>query len=262
MKSLKLKDLPLDEIDISISNVRKSNLEEGIEELANSIRKIGVQQPIVVFRKGDRYELIIGQRRYLACKKIGKIKIPALITAIKNKTEATIVSFSENIHRLDLEYRDKMQVAIELLNKLGSINKVAEYLGISSQTVRNYTGYAGVPEPIKKMVEGKKLSATTATYITKNILDEKQALEIAEKIKEIPRSEERRKIINVAKENPMKTPEEIVKIVNGQKFKKITIDLTQRVANALSQACYKYESDAKDITSEALEEWLNRRGFL
>lgn len=262
MKRLEFKNLPLDKIDISISNVRKSNLEEGIKELANSIRKIGVQQPIVVFRKGDRYELIIGQRRYLACKKIGKMKIPALITAIKNKTEATIASFSENIHRLDLEYRDKMQVAIELMNKLGSINKVAEYLGVSSQTVRNYTGYAGVPETIKKIVGRRKLSAKTAIKITKNIPDEKQALEIAEKIQEIPRSEERRKIIDIAKENPMKTPEEIVKIVNRQKFKKITIDLTARVADALLKACNKYESHAEDITSEALEEWLNRRGFL
>ena len=262
MKRLKFEFLPLDKIDISISNVRKTNLEEGIDELANSIKEIGVQQPIVVFTKGDRYELIIGQRRYLACKKIGNKTIPALIIAKKNETEATIISFSENIHRLDLEYGDKMQVATELLSKLGSVNKVAEYLGVSYQTVKNYIGYAGVPEPIKKMVERNKLSVKTAKMITKNIPDEKQALEIAQKIREIPRSEERRKIINIAKENPMKTPEEIVKIVKRQNFKKITIDLTPRVADALSQACHKYETHAKDITSEALEEWLDKRGFL
>lgn len=262
MKRLKFEFLPLDKIDISISNVRKTNLKEGIDELANSIKEIGVQQPIVVFTKGDRYELIIGQRRYLACKKIGNKAIPALITAKKNETEATIISFSENIHRLDLEYGDKMQVAIELLSKLGSVNKVAEYLGVSYQTVKNYIGYAGVPEPIKKMVERKKLSVKTAKMITKNIPDEKQALEIAQKIKETPRSEDRRKIIDVAKENPKKAPEEIVKIAKSQKFTKVTIYLTLRVANSLSQACDKYESGPKDITTEALEEWLNKRGFL
>ncbi|GAI04140.1 unnamed protein product, partial [marine sediment metagenome] len=79
MKKLKFEYLPLDKIDISISNVRKTNLKEGIDELANSIKEIGVQQPIVVSTKGERYELIIGQRRYLACKKIGKKEIPALI---------------------------------------------------------------------------------------------------------------------------------------------------------------------------------------
>lgn len=262
MKKFDFYYLPLDKIDISISNVRKTNLEEGIDELANSIKEIGVQQPIVVSTKGDRYELIIGQRRYLACKKIGKKEIPALITVIKNGTEATIVSFSENIHRLDLEYRDKMQVATELLSKLGSVNKVAESLGVSPQTVRSYIGYAAVPEPIKKMVDKGKLSASTATRITKNIPDEKQALKIAEKIKETPRSEDRRKIIDVAKENPKKAPEEIIKIAKSQKFTKVTIYLTPRVANSLSQACDKYESGPKDITTEALEEWLNKRGFL
>jgi ParB family chromosome partitioning protein len=262
MKRLEFDYLLLDKIDISISNVRKTNLKEGIDELANSIKEIGVQQPIVVFTKGDRYELIIGQRRYLACKKIGKKEIPALIAVIKNKTEATIVSFSENIHRLDLEYRDKMQVAIELLSKLGSINKVAEHLGVSPQTVKNYIGYAAVPEPIKDMVSKGKLSVSTATRIIKNIPNEKQALDIAEKIKEIPRNEDRRKIIDIAKENPNKTPGEIVKIAKSQNFGKVTIDLTPRVANALSQACHKYESDPEDITSEALEEWLNKRGFL
>jgi ParB family chromosome partitioning protein len=262
MKRLKFEYLPLDKIDISISNVRKTNLKEGINELANSIKKIGVQQPIVVSTKGERYELIIGQRRYLACKKIGKKEIPALVAVIKNKTEATIVSFSENIHRLDLEYRDKMQVAIELKSKLGSVNKVAEHLGVSPQTVKNYIGYAAVPELIKNMVDKGKLSASTATRITKNIPDEKQALKIAEKIKEIPRSEDRRKIIDIAKENPKKAPGEIVKIAKSQNFGKVTIDLTPRVANALSQACHKYKSDPEDITSEALEEWLNKRGFL
>lgn len=262
MKKLKFDYLPLDKIDISISNVRKSNLEEGIDELANSIKEIGVQQPIVVSSKGDRYELIIGQRRYIACKKLRKKEIPALITSVKNETESIIISFSENIHRLDLEYRDKMEVATELLSNLGSVNEVAKHLGVSPQTVRNYIGYAAVPEPIKKMVDERKLSASTATRIIKNIPDEKQAVKIAEKIQETPRSEDKRKIIDVAKENPKKTPKEIVKIAKEQKFRKVTIDLTPRVADALSQACQKYKSDAEDITTEALEEWLNKRGFL
>jgi len=262
MKKLIFEYLPLDKIDISVSNVRKSNLEEGIDELANSIREIGVQQPVVVCQKEDRYELLIGQRRFLACKKLGLREIPALITIVKDETDATIKSFSENIHRLDLEYRDKMQVATELLNKFSSVNKVAEHLGVSPQTVRNYLGYAAVPEPIKKMVDEGKLSASTATRIAKNISDEEKAVKIAEKIKETPRSEDRRKIIDVARENPQKTPDEIFKTVKDQKFKRVTIDLTPRVADALEQACQKYKSDAEDITMEALEDWLKRRGLI
>jgi len=220
MKKLNFEYLPLDKIDISLSNVRKANIKEGIGELASSIKEIGIQQPVVVFQKGDRYELIIGQRRYLACEELGLREIPALITSVKNETAATIKSFSENIHRLDLEYRDKMQIATELVNKLGSIDKVAEHLGVYPQTVRNWLGYAAVPEPIKKMVDEGKLSASTATRIAKNILNEKQAVTIAERVKETPRSEDRMAIIDIARENPGKPSEEIFKIAHEHSMMK------------------------------------------
>jgi len=262
MKKLRFDYLPIDKIDISISNVRKSNLEEGITELANSIEEIGVQQPIVVYREGDRYKLIIGQRRYLACKKLELKEIPALITSVKDETEATVKSFSENIHRLDLDYRDKMQVAIELLNKFGSIDKVADHLGIHDQTVRRYLGYAAVPDPIKKMVDEGKMGAITAIQIAQNIPDEKRAVAIAEKVKETTRSEDRREIIDMARKNPSKSPKAVVEVVKKQKKQKLTVDLTLRVASALAKACETYKSNPKDITLEALEEWLEGRGFL
>lgn len=263
MSKLNFEYLPLDKIDISLSNVRKANLEEGIDELASSIKEIGVQQPVVVFPKGDRYELIIGQRRYLACKKIGLKEIPALITTVKNETDATIKSFSENIHRLDLEYRDKMQIATELVNKLGSINKVAEHLGVYPQTVRNWLGYAAVPEPIKKMVDEGKLSASTATMIAKSIPDEAQAVAIAERVKETPRSEDRMAIIDIARENPGKPSEDIFKIAKERSMmRKITIHVTQRVYIALIHASKEYQSDKEDVAKEALEEWLKKKGFI
>jgi ParB family chromosome partitioning protein len=255
--------LPLDEIDVSLSNARKTNLEEGIDELAKSIEEIGIQQPVVVFKKKDgRYELIIGQRRYLACIKLGLREIPALITTVKNATDAAIKSFSENIHRLDLDYQDKMQVTLLLLNELGTVKKVADHLGLNPQTVRNYLGYAGVEEDIKKMVDEGKLSATTALLITKNVSDKKQALDIAKKVKEIPRAEDRKKLIYVAKENPDKTASEVIKIVKRQELRKITIYLTESVYKSLEDASKKYETDKEDVAVEGVEEWLRKRGFI
>lgn len=260
-KRLKFEYLPLNKIDISKFNVRRSKLEEGIDELAKSIKEIGVQQPVVVFPKGDRYELVIGQRRYLACKRLGLTSIPALITRVKSDTEAAIASFSENIHRLDLAYRDKMQVATELLTRLGSVDKVATHLGVSSQTAKNYLGYAAVPEPIKKMVDEGKLSVSTATRIAKSIPDEKQAVKIAQKIIETPSSEKKRIIIDVARENPGKSVGQITKIADKVKFTKVTITLTLRVAEALVRASQEYRIDRKGIATEALEWWLRERGF-
>lgn len=261
MEKLIFKYLSLDEIDISISNVRKTRLEEGIEELADSIKEIGVQQPVVVLPKeNNRYKLIIGQRRYLACKKLRLKEIPALITTVKDETDATIKSFSENIHRLDLKYRDKMQAAIELLNTLHSIDKVAKRLGVTSQTVRNYLGYSAVPEPIKEMVDKGKLNPTTALRIWRKIPDETQAIKIAKKIQEIPRSETRGRIIDVARENPNKSLEEIVNIVKG--LRKITIHVTQNIYNALNNASKEYESTREDIIIDVIEEWLKKKDLL
>jgi ParB family chromosome partitioning protein len=260
--------IPLGQIDISLSNVRKSNLEEGIDDLKNSIREIGVQQPVVVFQKRDgRYELIIGQRRYLACKRLDeKMKIPAVITKVDSETDAVVKSFSENIHRLDLEYRDKMQVATELLSKLGTIKDVAKELGVSPQTVKNYLGYAAVPKKIKEMVDEGKLSASMATRISKNISDENLALKVAESLGKMPRGEQKNLLIDVAKEKQHEKGvkfDNIVRIAEGiAKMKKITIHVTEQVWDAIDRASIKYGSDKEGVVREAVEEWLGKRGFI
>lgn len=257
--------ISLDKIDISSLNVRKVNLEEKLEELAESIKAIGVQQPIMVFKKPDgRYELIIGQRRYLACKKIGKKTIPAVITDVKGKTDALIKSFSENIHRLDLAYQDKMTIALELLKILGSIEKVAKFIGVHPQTVKDWLGYASVPEQIKEMVKEGKFGSKTALRIVRDIPDEKQAIKIAKLVEEEPRKEDQIDIIDVGKENPDEESKEIKKIHEKRKKEKrpLTINLTEKINKALNEACKQYNNKKDDIALEALEEWLTKRGFI
>ncbi len=263
MAKLEFKYLKLEDIDVSISNVRKSNLDEGIEQLAKSIEMIDIQQPVVVVQKGERYELIIGQRRYLACKRLEKKRIPALITKVRSETDAIIRSFSENIHRLDLEYRNKMQVATLLMQKLGSIKNVADHIGVTEQTVIKYLGYAAVPEEIKKMVDEGKFGATTALEIVQNITDTNRAIAIAKKVKELPRSEDRDYLIDIARENPSKSVGTVFKLSKRRSLMKaITIHVTQKIYDAIIKAAAKYERDEESVAREAIEEWLSRRGLL
>jgi len=254
--------IPVDKIDVSPENARTEGAEEGLDELAQSIREIGVQQPVVVYKDKGRFRVLIGQRRFLACKRLGLEKIPALVRSIDDKTQAAIVSFSENIHRLDLGYGDKMRVAVLLLKELKNIQKVADRLGVSPQTVRNWLGYRGVPERLKEMVEQNKISVRTALAISRSVPDEEKAVEIAKKVREEPTSERRRNVIDAATQNPDKSVREIVQLAKKQRFTKVTLNLTPRVAVALEAACRDYEGEASEIATAALEEWLGKRGFL
>jgi ParB/RepB/Spo0J family partition protein len=211
-----------------------------------------------------RYELIIGQRRLLACKQAGLQEIPALVCPELTEQEATIRSFAENIHRLDLEYRDKMQVTMELLRELGSVDAVAKALGISPSAVRNYVGYAAVPDEIKKLVDEDRLAATTALRVIRSIPDAEKAIKIAEQIVELPRAADRKHLIEVAAEHPEEDTQGIQRIAKQQKrlFESITIHITPRVALALEKACLNYESSREEIASNALEEWLADKGFI
>ena len=258
--------LPLEQIAISKYNVRHTNIEEGLEELAESIRLIGVKQPVVVLETEakDKYDLIIGQRRYLASKIAGEETIPALIVSEQSGQEATIASFAENIHRRDLEYRDKMQVTMELLDALSSVENVAKCLGVTPQTIRNYLGYDAVPEPIKKLVDDGRLAASTALRIVRGIPDKDKAIQIAQSIHEMPTAAERKQFIDVARERPEADVENVAKIAKQQKdlLKPVTINLTLRVREALDEACNRYDSTPEEIASDAVEEWLKTRGFI
>jgi len=261
-QEFELKNIPIRQIFVSKLNARTVNLEMGVEELAASIRKIGLQQPVVVVKENSKYELIIGQRRFLAAKRAGLSEIPAIIRHLGSEREKLVASFSENIHRLDLDYKDKSKVAETLLSHLGTTKAVANQLGVSEQTVRNYLGYSIVSNGIKDMVDKHESSATTAIRIARSIPDEEKAFEIAKKVKEMPRSKDRKGLINLARENPSAKPAELVKMTESLRFTRITIDLTPRVAEALALASTEFKTDKKDIAAEALATWLEQRGFL
>ncbi|MHC4400856.1 MAG: ParB/RepB/Spo0J family partition protein [Planctomycetota bacterium] len=256
------KPIPMENIEVSPENARKEDVDEGLDELVRSIDEIGLQQPIVVYKHKGRFRVLIGQRRFLAFKRLGLEEIPALVRSIHDKTQAAILSFSENIQRLDLGYRDKMRVAVLLLKELKTVAKVAERLGVSPQTVRNWLGYAGVPEGLKKLVDQGKISPTTARQISRSVPDERKAVEIARRVKEEPTSDRRTMLIDTARQNPGKSVRVIADLAKKQKYSKVTLNLTPRLAGALEAACRDYDSERSDIATAALEEWLGKRGFL
>ena len=102
----------LNEIDKGPAHIRTHINEEDLDELKDSIKKLGLLQPIVVIRKqkvmpnGKRYNLIIGSRRVLAHEKLGRKEIPAIILEKQNKEKILASSLAENMFRSKLSVKD------------------------------------------------------------------------------------------------------------------------------------------------------------
>lgn len=121
-----------------------------IKELANSIKEAGMIQPIVVYRKEDKYYLLVGERRWRAAQYLKWSAIPALVKDL-TIDEIMVGTLVENIQRENL---NAIEIAegIELLMKKNDFNQesASEKLGMNRVTLTNYLRLLKLPEAIKK----------------------------------------------------------------------------------------------------------------
>lgn len=123
----RLREIPIDSLRVSEFNARQRERTTDIDELAESIKRLGLLQPIVVQRKGNHYEVLVGQRRLLAAKQLRWATIPALVLPTElEPLEARALSFTENVQRVDLTAKDKSEICRYLLDELGSVRKVSD----------------------------------------------------------------------------------------------------------------------------------------
>lgn len=132
--------------------------EEKIEELARTIHIHGVIQPIVVRKIGEGYEIIAGERRYRAMKKLGWSEVPAIIRELDDKETASI-ALIENLQREELTSIEEA-FAYEKLIELHSLTQeaLAQRLGKGQSTVANKLRLLKLPEEIKNVILTKELS--------------------------------------------------------------------------------------------------------
>jgi len=258
---MELKKVPIDQIVISEGNVRKREITKGLDDLKRSIQKIGLQHPPVAFRKGNRYEVVVGQRRLIAVKELGWETIPLLIRGSMNPMEAKIASLSENIQRLSLPARDMSDVCSYLLDELGSVEKVAEALGVGSQTVKKYLGYRIVPEPVKKLVDKKKITVDTATRIATYVTDEEKASRIAKKVAKMTKPE-RERVFKIIREDSEAPDEQIIKKAKETKVRKVIIHLSEDLIFGIKNASKDLGLDLGGVIEAAITEWLSDKGYL
>src|SRR5947207_1459369 len=117
--SKEILDISLDDLVIGKGQVRTKDIQKGIDELAESIRVQGLLEPIVVSEssKKGKYEILAGQRRFLACKELGMKTIEAVVRNKKDDTHAKVISLTENLLRRDITQKEKIDACTDLYKK-------------------------------------------------------------------------------------------------------------------------------------------------
>lgn len=174
---MEVKELPIQQITISEFNTRKDLMagteDSSIDDLALSIKEKGLLNPIMVRSSSTgKYELIAGQRRLLACKKLGMTTISALVRSQVDDADATAISLIENVHRAEMNPMDKARAFAALRGRYGGeVQRVSRETGIGAATVKKYLALLCLPEAIQERVstaEGpakiESLSMLTRTF--------------------------------------------------------------------------------------------------
>lgn len=184
--------LPVDEIMPNPYQPRQHFDITALDELADSIRQVGVITPISVRRAACGYELICGERRLRAAKLAGLKEIPAVIMDLSDR-ESAVVAITENLQRKDLSFFETAESMKNLIDFHGiTQEKVAEALGKSQAAVANKLRLLKLSEKVRRAVTDGGLCERHARALLRLPREEMQmeaALKIAEQGLNVAESE-------------------------------------------------------------------------
>ena len=265
VKDREYRTVPIDSIDIwNEANVRHTEITAGIDELAESIAKIGLQQPPIVQEVEEgKYKLIVGQRRLLAFQRLGRKEIPVLVQKKPyDLLHATLVSLSENLHRKAVVASDLADACEYLSKHLGSDKEATKVLGISLPTFKKYLGYKAVPEELKKKVKEKEISVSDALRLSQIVPNVQKAVQFAEMISHLSKPTKERYFAALL-ENPSDPMPSIKARADRSQYRiVIRIHLPETYARALSRASTESKQEPEAIVQKAVMEWLDRSGYV
>ncbi|MFC1753498.1 ParB/RepB/Spo0J family partition protein, partial [Thermoproteota archaeon] len=153
-----ISSIPVTEIRPNPYQPRAFFDDEALQTLASSIKTHGLNQPIIVRKKDEYYELIAGERRYRACQMAEISTVPAIIKNVSDK-ESLQIALVENLEREDLNAIEEANGYRRLIEEFDlTHNKIAEIFGKSRSAVTNTLRLLNLPEEIQKAVMAGDLS--------------------------------------------------------------------------------------------------------
>jgi len=171
---------------------RKVFDEEGLEELTKSIKERGIIQPIIVRESNEnrsKFEIIAGERRWLAAQKAGLHEVPVVVT-VADDLKSLEFAIVENVQRNDLNAVEEAQGYQRLINDFSyDQEKVAKFIGKSRSHIANFLRLLTLPKEVLKLIEIKKLTPghakilvglENAAFVASKIVDKKLSVRQAE----------------------------------------------------------------------------------
>ena len=202
-------DVNINKLSISdlVSNKfqpRKIFDEENLQDLTNSIKKRGIIQPIIVRKSSDKsskYEIIAGERRWLAAQKAGLHEVPVVITDVDD-LKSLEFAIIENVQRNDLNALEEARGYQRLIDEFSyNQEKVAEFIGKSRTHITNFLRLLTLPNAVLKLIETKKISPGHAKILVGLDNSEFVANKIVEKNLSVRQAENFVKIFKIKKQS-------------------------------------------------------------
>ena len=209
-------DIELKKIQPNRLNPRLEFTKAGLDGLADSIKQVGLLEPIIVRPYGGEYQVVVGERRYRAAQQARLDTVPVIIRDYSDD-EVIELNLIENIHREDLSHVEKGKCCVELLtrfpDKFPSIVQLAGSLGVVDSAVGSWIQSAQVvpkavqvmiapAEPMSGRIPKGKISGDMAVTIARQVKDEERQVELAQELtrRGIPKPQARKVISEVARQ--------------------------------------------------------------
>lgn len=150
--------IPVTQIVANPYQPRKIFSDEELQDLAESIKSIGLIQPITVRQVEEHYEIVVGERRFRAVKMAGLEAIPAVVANITDEQSA-VMALIENIQRQDLNFIEEAEALLQLMETHGFTQKsLAEKIGKNQSTVSNKLRVLSLPDDVKDILVNSGLT--------------------------------------------------------------------------------------------------------
>lgn len=189
---LEIVDLGL--IDPDPLHVRKAISDEGLKGLTNAVRQLGLIQPIIVRPAGgQRYQVIVGERRRLAALQAGETAVPVIVRTCSDE-EALEIRVFENIGlgvRSALEPREMANAVQAIAARFASAEEAAQYFGRAPTWLAQATAAAKLSEKVSALLDSGKISSTGAAVQLEKLArkNEAKAESLIEQIAQLPDGE-------------------------------------------------------------------------